>query len=73
MNIQARPILSAEEEARRRKIVSRADWSCRMEGLGKPSPERVALDESWITGAISRPEYEAQALAQVKARIAARG
>lgn len=63
------PALPPEEQARRRNLVASADWSCRMEGLGKPSAERVALDESWITGQISRDEYEARAFALVRERI----
>lgn len=54
------PALPPEEQARRRDLVAGADWSCRMERLGKPSTERAALDESWITGQISRDEYEAR-------------
>lgn len=62
---------SLEEQARRRHLVEEADWSCRMEGLGKPTVERVALDERWIVGEISREEYETRAFAQVRERIAA--
>ena len=63
------PALPPEEQARRRNLVASADWSCRMEGLGTPSAERVARDESWITGQISRDEYEARAFALVRERI----
>lgn len=69
MNIPARPTLSADEQARRRKAVSSADWSCRMEGLGNPSADRSALDEQWIVGQITRSEYEARAVALVKQRL----
>jgi hypothetical protein len=40
-----------------------------MAGLGKPSPEAVALDELWITGQISREERHARIVDMVKARI----
>lgn len=56
MNIQARPKISAEEQARRRKIVESATWSARMEGFGDPLPERVVLDELYIAGEITREE-----------------
>ena len=54
------PVMSEEEQARRRKAVERADWSARMAGLGKPTPEDVALDELWITGHISKEEQRAR-------------
>ena len=73
MNVQALPALSAEEQARRRKLVSGADWSCRMEGLGKPPAERVALDELWITGQITKDEHSRRVAAQVKDYLARRG
>lgn len=66
MNVQALTILPAQEQERRRKLVARADWSCRMEGLGKPAAERVALDELWITGQITKAEHSRRIVAQVK-------
>lgn len=68
MNVQARPLLPAAEQARRRKIVASAAWSARMEGLGRPLPERVALDELWITGQISRDERREQIRAMLTGR-----
>lgn len=50
--------LSSEEVARRRKAMSKAVWSARMEGLGMPNAESVALSELWITGQISHEEME---------------
>ena len=67
------PVISDDEKKRRRKIVSSADWSSRMEGLGKPSPERVTLDECWIAGQITREEYEREAMEIVRRRLAAQG
>lgn len=69
MSTPERPTISVEEQARRRKAVSSADWSCRMAGLGKPTAGRVALDEEWISGQITRSEYEARAIALAKQRL----
>lgn len=63
--------ISADEQTRRRHLVTEADWSCRMEGLGTPTAERAALDERWIVGEISREEYETSVFAQARERIAA--
>jgi hypothetical protein len=68
MNIQARPTITAEEQARRRKNVDKANWSARMEGLPDPLPGRIALDELWITGQISSEEKTARVHAMMKAR-----
>lgn len=68
MNIQAEIALPLAEQERRRKVVSGAAWSARMEGLGKPLPERVALDELWITGKISREERRDRIHSMMKAR-----
>jgi len=69
MNSEGGVAVGPEEQARRRKLVSSADWSAQMAGLGKPSPEAVALDELWITGQISREERHARIVDMVKARI----
>ena len=57
MNIQARVPLPVDEQARRRKAASAAHWSGRMEGLGKPTEEELAINELWITGEISSEEH----------------
>lgn len=68
MNIQTRPTITAEEQARRRKVVDMASWDARMEGLPGPLPERVTLDELWITGQITREERRARIEAMLTAR-----
>ena len=68
MSTPERPTISVEEQARRRKAVSSADWSCHGR-LGKPTADRVALDEEWISGQITRSEYEARAIALAKQRL----
>ena len=72
MNSEVRTALPPEEQARRRKLVSSADWSAQMAGLGKPSPEVVELDELWITGQISREERSARLHAMAQAMTKAR-
>jgi hypothetical protein len=72
MTSEARIALPSEEQARRRKLVSSADWSAQMAGLGKPSPEVVELDELWITGQISREERRARLHAMAQAMTKAR-
>lgn len=71
MALKPQILLSTAEQEHRRDLIASADWSCRMAGLGKPSAERVALDESWITGQICRVEYELRAFALARARIRA--
>lgn len=68
MNVQARPTLSAEEQARRRKLVDEAAWAARMEGLGMPDPAYAALDELWISGQITHEEHVKRAHAMLRAR-----
>lgn len=68
MSTPERPTLSADEQARRRKAVECANWSARMEGLPGPLPERVLLDELWITGRITTEEKTARVHAMMKAR-----
>ncbi len=63
-------LLSDAEMARRRKLVSKANWSAEMEGLGRQSPEYNALSELWITGQISRDELERRTYQMVQDRIA---
>jgi hypothetical protein len=70
MNSEARIALPPEEQARRREVVEQADWSCQMEGLGKPLPDRIVLDELWITGRIGRKDYEDRVIALAKGRVA---
>jgi hypothetical protein len=70
MNSEARIALPPEEQARRRKVVAQARWSAKMEGLGDPLPERLVLDELWITGQISREERRARLHAMLEARDA---
>ena len=65
--------LSAEEQNRRRKMVSSANWSARMAGLGKPDAESVMLAELWITGQISRDERRVRILASIRERLTQRG
>lgn len=65
--------LSAEEQNRRRKMVSSANWSARMAGLGKPDAESVMLAELWITGQISREERRIRILASIRERLTQRG
>ena len=66
-------LISPEEIARRRKIVASADWSMRMEGLGKQTPEYDELSELWITGQISKAELDARRVKMVMDYIRARG
>ena len=65
--------LSAEEQARRRKMVSSANWSARMAGLGKPDAESVMLAELWITGQISSDERRVRIVASIRERLTQRG
>lgn len=67
MNVHAPKPLSAAEQARRRKTVEAARWDAEMEGLGKPSAERIALDDLYITGAITRDERRARIVDMVAA------
>jgi hypothetical protein len=64
--------VSSEEEARRRKVVSKANWCVAMEGLGEPTPEYNALSELWITGKITREELRGRRRQQVMHRIGKR-
>jgi hypothetical protein len=66
-------LISPEDIARRRKIVAKADWSMRMEGLGKQTPEYDELSELWITGQISKAELDARTAKMVTDYIRARG
>ncbi|WP_353534043.1 hypothetical protein [Cognatishimia sp. WU-CL00825] len=54
---------------RRRKIVSRANWSAEMEGLGRQTPEYNALSELWITGEIDRIELQERRMRMVLDRV----
>ncbi|MEP3895194.1 MAG: antitoxin VbhA family protein [Litorimonas sp.] len=58
--------ISPEEIARRRKAMSKAVWSSRMAGLGKPTAEESALSELWITGQITHEELKKRRMAEVK-------
>ena len=73
MNIQARATLPLAEQNRRREAVDRAFWHNRMEGLGKPGAEETALAELWITGEITREEYQKLVRDYVMAEINKRG
>ncbi|MFV1630823.1 antitoxin VbhA family protein [Phaeobacter sp. JH20_18] len=66
-------LISPDEIARRRKIVAKADWSMRMEGLGKQTGEYDDLSELWITGQISKAELDARTAKMVTDYIRARG
>ena len=68
MSTPERPALSAEEQARRRKVIESAAWDARMEGLPSPLPERVVLDELWISGQITRAERRERIDTMLKAR-----
>ena len=65
--------ISTDEQTRRRKVVESARWSNRMEGHGMPFLERVALDELWITGQITREERDRRLQDFLKAWLAAHG
>jgi hypothetical protein len=67
MNSEARIALPPEEQARRREVVSSAAWAAEMEGLGKPDPAFIVLDELWISGQISREERMNRAHAMLRA------
>lgn len=66
-------LISPAEVARRRKIVAKADWSMRMEGLGKQTAEYDDLSELWITGQISKAELDERTAKMVTDYIRARG
>jgi hypothetical protein len=66
-------LISPGEIARRRKVVTAADWSMRMEGLGKQTPDYNALSELWITGQISKTELNARTKQMVTEFIRERG
>ncbi len=61
--------VSSKEEARRRKVVSKANWSAAMEGVGEPTPEYTTISELWITGEITREELRERRGQLVKERI----
>lgn len=61
--------IDPDEVARRKKVVSRANWSVEMEGLGKQTPEYGVLSELWITGEISRGELQNRRRQMVLDRI----
>lgn len=62
-------IISEEEVARRRKVVSKANWSAEMEGLGRQTSEYNALSELWIIGEIGREELEKRRMEMVLDRV----
>lgn len=66
-------LISPDEVARRRKAMSKAVWSARMEGLGKPTPEDEALSELWITGQISHDEMRRRRKLLVNEHLHERG
>lgn len=61
--------ISTEEIERRRKLVSEANWSAEMEGLGTQTEEYNALSELWITGQISDEELEERQMKMTMGRI----
>ncbi len=65
--------INAAEQAMRRKRVTAANWSARMEGLGKQTPDYDALSELWITGQISREELEDRRMDMLKEYLRNRG
>lgn len=67
------PVISEDEQARRRKAVESARWSARMAGLGVPEPDYVALDELWITGQITKEEQRARLHEMLRQRLIKRG
>lgn len=66
-------LISPDEVARRRKAMSKAVWSSRMEGLGTPNAESEALSELWITGQISHEEMENRRMKLVTDYLSERG
>ncbi len=73
MNAPQNRLISEAEEARRRKVVSRARWHSAMEGLGDSTDDEKALDELWVTGQISREELELRSKMQINALLEAHG
>lgn len=73
MNIQAHPAVPAEEQNCRREAIERARWHNRMEGLGKPSEEILAINERWISGLISEEEHDREIRSLVLASVRKRG
>lgn len=61
--------ISDEEVVRRRKLVSKANWSAEMEGLGRQTPEYNALSELWVSGEIDREELEKRRMEMVLDRV----
>lgn len=68
-NLTPKSRIGPEEEARRRKVVSKANWSAAMEGLGEPTSEYSALSELWIAGVITREELRERRRQMVMVRI----
>lgn len=65
--------IGPEEIARRRKAMSKAVWSSRMAGLGKPTAEESALSELWITGQITHEELKKRRMAELREYLREQG